>query len=136
MNTYDDIIHLNPPTNPARRHMSIEARAAQFVPFAALNGFNDAVAEVARPTESDISLVDDSFYQLNRVLEHALRHKTNPVLRITYFKADKNKDGGRMIKLTRRIQRIDSDFGEIVLANGSTIPLNAVRKIEIPHSND
>ena len=52
MNRYDDIINLSHHVSPTRQRMSMHDRAAQFAPFAALVGYDDAVAETARLTES------------------------------------------------------------------------------------
>ena len=51
MDTYDDIINL--PHHVSKRHpqMSMWNRAAQFAPFAALTGYNDAIAETERKHE-------------------------------------------------------------------------------------
>ena len=51
MSRYDDILNL-PHYEPKHRRMSLESRAAQFAPFAALTGHGAAIAETARPTES------------------------------------------------------------------------------------
>ena len=48
-NKYDDIIHLSRPASPRRARMSMIDRGAQFSPFAALVGYDAAIAE----TESD-----------------------------------------------------------------------------------
>ena len=52
MDNYDDIIHL--PHHVSRHHpqMSMWNRAAQFAPFAALTGYEDAIQESARENES------------------------------------------------------------------------------------
>lgn len=52
-NKYDDIINL--PHHISNKHpqMSLEARAAQFAPFAALTGYNDAIEETARLTNEE-----------------------------------------------------------------------------------
>lgn len=42
---YDDIINLERPISKAHLPMSIEARAAQFSPYAALVGHKDLIAE-------------------------------------------------------------------------------------------
>ena len=49
---YDDIIHL--PHHVSKRHpqMSMWNRAAQFAPFAALTGYEDAIQETAKENES------------------------------------------------------------------------------------
>ena len=45
---YDDIINL--PHHISKKHpqMSLEAMSAQFAPFAALTGYDDAIKETAR----------------------------------------------------------------------------------------
>ena len=52
MNRYDDIINLPHHISPTRQRMSMHDRAAQFAPFSALVGYDDAVAETARLTEN------------------------------------------------------------------------------------
>ena len=49
---YDDIINL--PHHVSKRHtqMSMWNRAAQFAPFAALTGYEDAIKETAQENES------------------------------------------------------------------------------------
>ena len=51
MNRYDDIINLPRHISPTRQRMSMHDRAAQFAPFVALVGYDEAVAETARLTE-------------------------------------------------------------------------------------
>lgn len=50
-NRYDDIISLPHHQSKTRPHMPLIDRAAQFSPFAALTGYDDAVKETARQTE-------------------------------------------------------------------------------------
>ncbi len=50
MNQYDDIIHLPHHVSSKRPQMSMNDRAAQFSPFAALTGYEEAVEETARIT--------------------------------------------------------------------------------------
>ena len=45
---YDDIIHLPHHQSTERKHMSLHDRAAQFAPFAALSGYEEAIAEEVR----------------------------------------------------------------------------------------
>ena len=50
-NDYDDIInlpHYEPKNHP---RMSMRNRAAQFAPFAALTGYDDAIKDTARQNE-------------------------------------------------------------------------------------
>ena len=51
MGHYDDIIHLPHPTSERHPRMSRQDRAAQFSPFAALTGHEDAIRETQRRME-------------------------------------------------------------------------------------
>lgn len=51
---YDDIIHLPHHQSETRSHMPVSERAAQFSPFAALNGFEEAIKEAARYAEQEV----------------------------------------------------------------------------------
>ena len=53
---YDDIINL--PHHVSKKHprMSLEARSAQFAPFAALTGYDSAIKETARMTDKRIEI--------------------------------------------------------------------------------
>ena len=50
--SYDDIINLPPPTSANHPPMPLSARAAQFAPFAALTGHDEAIKETARLIET------------------------------------------------------------------------------------
>ena len=51
MGKYDDIINL--PNHVSKKHprLSMEQRAAQFAPFAALTGYGDSIKETVRLNE-------------------------------------------------------------------------------------
>lgn len=50
-NKYEDIIHLQHPASANHPQMPIKDRAAQFSPFAALTGHEDAIRETQRRME-------------------------------------------------------------------------------------
>jgi hypothetical protein len=50
---YDDIIGLPHPVSAKHPQMSLQDRAAQFSPFAALTGHSDAIKETARKRSMD-----------------------------------------------------------------------------------
>lgn len=53
---YDEIIHLPHPVSQTHPRMGRLERAAQFSPFAALTGYDDAVRETARLTDAESAL--------------------------------------------------------------------------------
>ena len=63
MDNYDDIINL--PHYEPKHHPRISMcnRAAQFAPFAALTGYDDAIKESARLVENQTNMADD--YNMN-----------------------------------------------------------------------
>ena len=48
MSKYDDIINLPHHVSETRKPMPMESRAAQFAPFSALSGHEEAINEAAR----------------------------------------------------------------------------------------
>ncbi len=56
MENYEDIINL--PHHVSNKHpqLSMEQRAAQFAPFAALSGYEDAINETVRLSEESVEL--------------------------------------------------------------------------------
>ena len=65
---YNDIIGLPHHTSSKRARMSISDRAAQFSPFAALNGYDAAIQETGRFTEEKIELDESNKSVINEKL--------------------------------------------------------------------
>lgn len=57
---YDDIIHLPHHVSKTRPQMSMLDRAAQFSPFAALTGYEDAIQETGRLTDTKVEIGEGS----------------------------------------------------------------------------
>ncbi len=105
MGKYDDIIDLPRPVSKKHPPMSRENRAAQFAPFAALTGYEDAVKEAARLTDSRITLTEEQLTRVNRVLSEIATQGNHAVLyEIVHFAADKKKQGGAYVT-TRAVVR-------------------------------
>lgn len=126
---YDDIINL--PHHVSRRHpqMSLYYRAAQFAPFAALSGHDDAIEETARLTDEQRELEQGESEELNRKLAYLLQRNENTPVDIIYFQSDGRKNGGSYRTVSGTIKKIDDIGGKIVLTNGTSIPLDAVSDI-------
>ena len=126
---YDDIIGLHRPAYPGRPCMPMSGRAAQFAPFAALAGFDDAVPETARTTCDDIVPADDYLGEMSERLRLALERDPHPRVRLSCFIPDATKHGGSMLTFCGRIRSVDRVFDEIVFEDGRTVRLSAVRAI-------
>ena len=95
MGKYDDIIHTPWPRPTKRARMSLEDRAAQFAPFAALTGYDAVLAETARLTQNPVFLTEESLEELNAQLRRAqARLDAQPGVRLTAYYEDENKAGG------------------------------------------
>ena len=92
MGKYDDIINL-PRPEPVRPRMTDTERAAQFAPFSALTGYDEAVGETARIVDRKIELSEDEKDELDRKTKE-IRKIPEEKIAVTYFVADKNKTGG------------------------------------------
>ena len=99
MSNYDDIINLPHHVSTKRKQMSIEARSAQFAPFAALTGYDEKVKETSRLTEKKHILDEDQKEILNNKLLYILENiETKPEITFTYFVKDSKKLGGKYIE--------------------------------------
>ncbi len=92
-------------------------RAAQFAPFAALTGYEDAVRETARLTDSKMELSDTQKEDLNRRLTEAVTEDRE--VTVTYFVPDARKNGGSYIETTGRIIKVRP--GAVLLDTGKWI---------------
>lgn len=126
---YDDIINLPHHVSKTRTPMSIEARAAQFAPFAALSGHDAAIAETARTTSSRRELAADELQTLSRKLAYALSFIERPQIAITYFQPDSRKSGGAYVTVCGSIKKIEECFNLLTLTDGTEISLNVIADI-------
>ena len=129
---YEDIVDL--PHHVSKKHpqMPMIKRAAQFAPFAALTGYDDAVEETVRPTERKVELEDSALDELNRKIKEAIR--SGDRITVTYFVPDKKKSGGAYIKAAGRIKK--AGMGRIMMDDGFSIPAESIREIEPADSED
>ncbi len=123
---YDDIIHLPHHVPAGRRRMPLAERAAQFAPFAALTGHDEAIAETARKTDCAVELSADQQTGLSRRLTIAMSLKHPPVVSITYFVPDEFKPGGCYVTATGRIKRVEPSFNSLILDDSTSIRLDSI----------
>lgn len=127
---YDDIIHMERPVSRHHIPMPIENRAAQFAPFAALTGYDDAVDEAARITGKRIELSEEMKSELDMKLSEIASHiAEKPEVSVTYFVPDLHKDGGKYETITGAVRRINITEREIVLENIGAISIDDILEL-------
>ena len=127
MNRYDDIINLPHHISPTRQRMSMHDRAAQFAPFAALTGYDDAVAETARLTETRPELDVQEQQVINKRLSYIANHiKEQPEVRIKYFIPDEHKSGGAIVEVSGQVKKISATDRTIVMTDGCVISVTDI----------
>ena len=130
MNKYDDIINLPHYESKTRKRMSLEARSAQFAPFAALTGYDDKVKETARRTDKRIELSDEEYNIINTKLQIIKEHiKEQPEITFVIFVKDKLKDGGKYEEVNGKVRVIDEVNEEIILVDKRKILLKNIYDI-------
>ncbi len=128
---YDDIINLPHHVSSKRPQMPILERAAQFLPFSALTGYEDAVKETARLTDTRIELEESEKDLLNTKLHVLLDNlATEPKVKITYFLPDGRKSGGKYVSKMGTVIKIDLYNRQIKLEDETVIPLDDIFAIE------
>ena len=132
MNKYEDIInlpHYEPIYHP---RMSIDKRAGQFAPFAALTGYDEEIEETARLTTRKHILDEESINKINENL-NTIKENINKHLeiKITYFIADLKKEGGKYINKTGKVKTLDLVNGYIKMVDNEKISLEDITEIEI-----
>ena len=128
---YDDMIYMQNPTPTCKHRMSLYERAAQFSPFAALTGYEDAVEETARLTDARLELSEDMKTILNEKMQMIVDNMdADPIVTITYFVPDKKKEGGAYVDVTGIVKEIDEYERCIVMTDKKKIPIDQVRAVE------
>lgn len=134
MSRYDDIINLPHHVSKTRKPMPMENRAAQFAPFAALSGHDEAINETARHTLSRIELSETDNTRLAMRLAHALTAQS-PVT-VTYFVPDDHKEGGNYATTSGIIKKIDEYECRIIFTDKRSIRLADILSLDGDIFND
>ena len=101
--------------------MSRLQRAKQFMPFAALKGFEDLLAAVARHKEPRVELSEDQIEEVNKVLQTV---RCGDWVRVVYY--DKHKYTeliGPVDVINKRLQILTVQGVEIFFRDIKTIDL-------------
>ena len=132
---YDDIINLPHHVSPTRPQMSMIDRAAQFSPFQALTGYEDAILETGRLTDARIEMTEDELDALNAKYQLLMDTiGTGIEVSITYFKQDDRKAGGAYLTERDVVKKVDTYNRRILMRNGTCIPMDDIFDIDLSGS--
>lgn len=113
---YDDIIDVEYPLKSSdkvkHKRMLVEDRAKIFIPFAALKGYEEAIAAKQRIVVPRIELSEETKEYLDLQLskiEQLLNSGQHPIITVVYFLKDKqSEEGGEYIQFTGMVAKFNS----------------------------
>jgi hypothetical protein len=136
---YDDIINLQHHVSSNRKRMSIFHRAAQFSPFAALTGYDEAIKETARLTDHKIEMDEAQKNILDeklKIVQQQLSRQQE--IELVFFRPDEIKAGGAYISIRGIVKKIEGYERAVIMQDGTRVPIEEIVNIkgEIFHSVD
>lgn len=131
MEKYNDIINLPHYQSKKRPQMSIHDRAAQFSPFAALTGHDEAIKETARLTDKKTELSETTKTILDEKFSFIMEHiYDQPEITVTYFIPDTLKSGGMYVDFTGCVKKYDFHNRILHFTDNTEIKVDDIIEIE------
>ena len=128
---YNDILNMPYPNLEIEKDFPDKIlRAAQFAPFAALTGYDEAVEETARLTDAKLELDEYQKAELNDKLQFLNNSEEDEEVCITYFVPDKRKSGGAYITKKGIVLKVREYEKDVVMDDGTEIPIDDIFAIE------
>lgn len=129
---YKKALSANRPRLSSHNRMPRINRAAQFAPFAALTGLEDAFQEEERDTELEKILSEEAWSELEYTLQELLSEEGQPVVKVTYFQPALTKDGGNYKEVFGKLLGVDGFNRELSLSGGIKIHLDRISEVNYP----
>lgn len=113
--------------------MAMEQRAAQFMPFAALAGYEDLLRETAKVRQRHIELGEDAQEALNAQLAEVLAHLgEHPRVDMTFFRMGGEDDGGGYRRIEGGVvAKYHAETNALEMADGGVVPVADIVRIEL-----
>ena len=128
---YDDFLNLPHHVSADLPHMSMQNRAAQFAPFAALVGYDALIQETTRLTDQKAELDESVKAELNEKLRLLLElMPQQPEVTITYFLPDNRKAGGAYKTTSGIVRKYLRSENLLVMIDGSQSPIDAIAALD------
>ena len=128
---YEDIINMERPVSKAHPRMDMGVGAAQFMPFVALTGYEEAIKETERLTDTFVDMDENEKMKLDIKLSKIRDNLLNqPEITVKYFKEDLKKSGGHYLEYTGRVKKIDEYKMTIKFTDNMEINVKNILDIE------
>ena len=140
MNDVHDYHDMYGLSRPKSRHKKMDrlSRAAQFSPFAALSGYEDALKEKEKTFLEKREISEEEKEMINLALlqiQKKIHQKSLPV-DILYFKKDEVREGGEEIHKNIDVIKMDEEGGFLLLKDSSKVCFGDIYSLKIlPHSS-
>lgn len=133
---YEDILHLPHHVSRKRPQMSLEDRAAQFSPFAAVVGHEAAIKETARRTEKRKELDETEKAIIDAQLrEIEVKLSSGFSVEIEFFQPDERKAGGTYLVKVGRVKKFDHYLREVHMTDDTRIKIDEISRITMNSLN-
>lgn len=121
MKNYDDIITL---PRPKSKHqaLSMHQRAAQFLPFSALEGYEEFIEKAGLDREDTVVICEE---EINRALQNLKVCSLKPLLNVTYFDDEKV-----VCHCSEYYKTMDEGRKLLILRNGKSIAWKNLIQVE------
>lgn len=129
---YKNIISLSYPRSEIEADFPDSVlRAAQFAPFEALTGHDDAINEAARSTDAKRFLDEYAADELEARLRFLISNcHFHPEIRVTYFSPDSKKTGGKYKTVSGTFMKIKEYERLLLLSDGTEISTLDIIEVE------
>lgn len=133
---YDDIIDMPHHVSKTHPQMSQYDRAAQFSPFAALTGYEDAVEEAGRLTNRRYVPDEEKAARLDHIIAEILKSISHhPLIHAVYFVPDIRKNGGRYAEYSGHIRTFNEYDKLLIFEDGTKIAVCDIYDLDLPQKN-
>ena len=126
----EELYVMSHPEPKGHRRMSLQNRAAQFAPFAALNGYDEQIVEAERTTDPAMCVAEDLCEEIDRKLQLLFSDSRPERVEITFFIPDRLKNGGRYITACGCVTSVNSHL-RTVTVNCIEIPVDSITNVLI-----
>lgn len=128
---YADMLPLKHHVSLTRRPMDRLSHATQFMPFAALDGYEDQIEETGRETQKKPLLSHEEKEKISEGLRYLAEQKSLCPVCLTYFQKDAKKEGGEIKTIRGNVKRVKEEEKRLVLEEGPVIEFDDILSLEI-----